>query len=452
VASAGAREQLTPALDADIEDLGECYLKHFRHPVRAFRIGAPGPRPLIEPGIPLGDLLPSVAVIPFESVGGADGERALGEVLAEELIRRLSLSPELSVISRLSTTVFYGRGSTLAEISANLNASYVLSGRCRLDEGAFILDAELADARPGRVVWSRRHRGKLSGLLRGRNELIDRLVADVSAAVEARELQRAQSQALPTLKSYTLLLGAIALMHRLSLSDFERARRMLDTLIDRASRQAIPQAWLAKWHVLRVQQGWSPDPEQDARMALRCTAQALDTDPDCSLALAIDGFVHTNLLKQLDVAEERYDRAIRTTPSEPLAWLLKGTLHAFRGEGTQAVKSTQRALRLSPLDPHRYFYDSLAATAHLAAHDFERALKLAERSLRANRTHTSTLRAMAIAQWGLGRHHEARATMQDLLALEPTLTVGRWRARSPAAGFEIGREWAEALREAGLPE
>jgi class 3 adenylate cyclase len=58
VASAGAREQLTPALDADIEDLGECYLKHFRHPVRAFRIGAPGPRPLIEPGIPLGDLLP----------------------------------------------------------------------------------------------------------------------------------------------------------------------------------------------------------------------------------------------------------------------------------------------------------------------------------------------------------------------------------------------------------
>jgi class 3 adenylate cyclase/TolB-like protein/Tfp pilus assembly protein PilF len=452
VASAGAREQLTPALDADIEDLGECYLKHFRHPVRAFRIGAPGPRPLIEPGIPLGDLLPSVAVIPFESVGGADGERALGEVLAEELIRRLSLSPELSVISRLSTTVFYGRGSTLAEISANLNASYVLSGRCRLDEGAFILDAELADARPGRVVWSRRHRGKLSGLLRGRNELIDRLVADVSAAVEARELQRAQSQALPTLKSYTLLLGAIALMHRLSLSDFERARRMLDTLIDRASRQAIPQAWLAKWHVLRVQQGWSPDPEQDARMALRCTAQALDTDPDCSLALAIDGFVHTNLLKQLDVAEERYDRAIRTTPSEPLAWLLKGTLHAFRGEGTQAVKSTQRALRLSPLDPHRYFYDSLAATAHLAAHDFERALKLAERSLRANRTHTSTLRAMAIAQWRLGRHHEARATMQDLLALEPTLTVGRWRARSPAAGFEIGREWAEALREAGLPE
>jgi hypothetical protein len=37
------------------------------------------------------------------------------------------------------------------------------------------------------------------------------------------------------------------------------------------------------------------------------TKRALDADAHCSLALAIDGFVHTNLLKQLDVALDRYE-------------------------------------------------------------------------------------------------------------------------------------------------
>ena len=125
-------------------------------------------------------------------------------------------------------------------------------------------------------------------------------------------------------------------------------------------------AWLANWHVLRVQQGWSEDARQDTYFALECTKRALDIDPDCSLALAINGFVHVNLLKQFDVAEDSYERALATNPSNAYAWLLKGTLHAFKSEGRQAVDNTERALRLSPLDPHRYFYDSLAATACVA--------------------------------------------------------------------------------------
>lgn len=266
------------------------------------------------------------------------------------------------------------------------------------------------------------------------------------------ELRRAQSQALPTLKSYTLLLAAVALMHRLSPYDFSESRRLLEALIERAPRQAIPRAWLAKWHVLRVQQGWSDDPHQDAQLALRCTKQALDADPQCSLALAVDGFVHTNLLKKLDVATERYDLALLNNPNDSLAWLLKGTLHAFKDEGQQAVSCTQRARKLSPLDPHRYFYDSLAATAHLSAHQFDRALKLAQRSLKSNCTHTSTLRAMAIAQWELGHQDGARRTVGRLMQLEPHLTIRTWRERSPSAGYKIGDEWASVLQQAGVPE
>jgi adenylate cyclase len=127
-------------------------------------------------------------------------------------------------------------------------------------------------------------------------------------------------------------------------------------------------------------------------------------------------------------------------------------MHAFRAEGKEAMAATQRGLKLSPLDPQRYFFEALAATAALSAKKWERAIVHAQHSLRANRTHASTLRAMAIAQWELGRADEARKTVQELMKLEPNLTVTKYLQRSPASGYETGRIWSNALRKAGVPE
>ena len=452
VVSAGVRDQLTPILDADIEDLGECYLKHVQRPVRAYRVGPPGPRPVIEPAAWTSELQPTIAIVPFSERVGEPEHHVLGEVLADELISALSRTDELHVISRLSTTAFRGRDASVAEVSAHLSASYVLSGAYRASGAHVVLSAELADAKSGRVVWARELKGHVAGIIEGKDPMVDRIVAEVSAAVMTRELERAQSQSLPTLQSYTLMMAAIGLMHRLSFTDFGRARDMLQSLVERAPRRAVPQAWLAKWHVMRVWQGWSDDPRKDTHTALECTKRALDADAHCSLALAIDGLVHTNLAKKLDVAEQRYDLALRVNPNDSLAWVLKGTMHAFRAEGKEAMAATQKGLKLSPLDPQRYFFEALAATAALSAKKWERAIVHAQQSLRANRTHASTLRAMAIAQWELGREDEARKTVQELMRLEPNLTVTNYLQRSPASGYETGRIWSNALRSAGVPE
>jgi adenylate cyclase len=452
VVSADVRDQLTPVLDADIEDLGACYLKHVHDPVRAYRVGPPGPRPVIEPGaISMPQLRPTVAVIPFVERAAVPGHQVIGEVLADEIIAALSRSSELDVISRLSTTVFRGRDLSIGEVGRYLTANYVLSGAYRKVGRKLRLNVELASSEAGTILWSESLEGNAHSLMSGRDGVVGDIVAGVSSAVMSRELHRAQSQPLPTLESYTLLMGAIALMHRLSVRDFDRSREMLQALTERVPRQAIPWAWMTKWHVLRVQQGWSEDPDMDAQLALDCARRALEADPHCTLALVNSGFVHTNLLKRLDVAEEQYALALRINPNDAMAWLLKGTLHAFKGEGKRAMQNTERSLKLSPLDPHRYFYDSLAATAALSAGEYHRAIELANRSLRANRTHTSTFRALAISQWQLGLRDEARKTVGELLRLEPSLTVTRYRERHPSGGYETGKIWSSALLGAGVP-
>ncbi len=452
VISQHVRDGLTASLDADVEDLGDCFVRHLTQPIRAYRIGPPGRHPVIRQGALLEELAPSIAVIPLASRNIAHDHGVLGEVLAEEIIRGLSHSSSLNLVSRLSTTAFRGRDVPLSEVGARLNADYVLSGAYGNDDKRLKLDVTLSETKTGRILWAESLEDDAFAILSGEQELIGRLITAVNAAVTTRELQRTRSQPLPTLKAYTLLMSAVSLMYRLSLPDFEEARRLLQELVDRGIRHPIPLAWLANWHVLRVQQGWSQDPRQDTYLALEATKRALDIDPDCSLALAINGFANVNLLKKFDVAYESYESALEINPSNSLAWLLKGTLHAFRSEGQQAVDHTERALKLSPLDPHRWFYDSLATTACLANQQYERAFELAQRSLRANRKHTSTWRVMTIAQWQLGRLDDARKSVQELMKLQPTLTVSGWLRSSPAADYPIGRAAAEVLRRAGVPE
>jgi hypothetical protein len=59
---------------------------------------------------------------------------------------------------------------------------------------------------------------------------------------------------------------------------------------------------------------------------------------------------------------------------------------------------------------------------------------------------------MAIAQWQLGLCEDARKTVEHLMKLEPGLTIGNYLERSPAAEFNTGKEWADALRLAGVPQ
>jgi adenylate cyclase len=449
VISAAARDELTAGLDGEIEDLGLCHLKNIETPLRAYRLGPRNAQqPVLERQI---ELRQTLAIIPFASRGCAREFLAVGEIIADEVIAAISRAPELRVVSRLSTTAFRGRKLQLDDIRAYLGATYVLSGGYRVVGDALILNVELADTRNNEVMWAKGLRTNVRGLLAQDNELVGSLVAGLSDAIMNTEIARAATHALPTLDAGTLLLGGIGLMHRLSPRDFGKARQAFEHLIERYPRFLAPYAYLAEWHVFSVTQGWFGSLEKEATAALDRVNRALDIDPTDSLALTVNGMVHTNLLRKHDIAKQSYDLALQKNPNAGLAWLHRGTLLAFQGRGREAMEETQRAAALSPLDPWRYYYDSLCATAALSARDYGRALELARRSLQANRTHVSTLRVIAIAASELGRMEEARAAVTELLKLDPTLTVSGYLARSPGRNFETGMIWAEALRRAKLP-
>jgi adenylate cyclase len=454
VISAELRDQLVPALDADVDDMGECYLKHVEKPVHAYRAAAPGKSVVLAPllRVDAAELRPTIAVIPFTVRTSGPDDAVLGEILAEEIIAALSRTPDLNVISRLSTTALRGRDTSLPLLQSHLNVNYVLSGAYRVSGGQLVLVTELIEARSGRAVWGDSLKSTVQEVLQGEDRITSEVVSQLGAHIVRTEMHRAASRPLPNLESSTLLLGAISLMHRSTRSEFDRVREMLEYLVDRHRRLPIPRAWLAKWHVLRVTRGLSSGGQDETKRALEQTQRALDVDPDCSLALAIEGFVHCHMLKDLDGAAQRYESALSVNPNDSLAWLFSGVLHSFRGEGAQALASSEKALTLSPLDPLLYFYQSLAATAALSAGDYERVVQLAKASLRSNRSHTSTYRALVIGLTLSNRIAEARQTVQALLEVDPQFSIQSFRDRSPSSGHPMGQIFIDALQRAGVPD
>ena len=447
VVSTEAREGLLAGVDVRMQDMGECYVKHLPEPVRAFRITAPDNSNAPQPAVASEDLRPTIAVLPFHAEDGS----VCADLLTEALTAGLSRSAALNVISRLSCLTLRGRNDSLEIAGSTLRADYVLSGRVIHDGERYTTVAELANVRSGAVVWAHSGNAPIGGLLAWQCPLVGALIEGTTNAVLAHVLQRVRGSELPTLETYALLFGGVTLLHRMGRRDFDRAHDLLQAAADRAPRHPSPQAWLAQWHVLRAQQGWVLNPQETASRARDCAQRALDADPDDSLALTMDALVHVHFLRRLDEGAALYERAVTVNPNDSMAWLHKGMLHAFRGQAEAGVKDTERALTLSPLDPMKYYYDSLAASAAATAGRYERAIELAERSLAVNCLHTSTLRVLAFSQTLSGQVDAARATVTRLLTLEPDFTVQRFLARAPGADFEVGQRFARALREAGVP-
>lgn len=455
VGTAELCDELIDGVDAQLRDLGVCYLKHVAEPVRAYGIapvdgGAAAAPP---PVTATATLQPTVAVLPFVSRSSDPAHAPVGDLLADAVIAHLGRTPLLQVIARLSTEACAGHAQADTLVRDALGADYAVGGSHMVMGDKLLVSAMLTSTRQaGRVLWSERFAGTVQDLLEPHSELAQRLSEGVHQAILERSVQQAQTAPLPTLESHALLLGGIRLMHRSAPGDFSASRRVLDALVERHPRAASSRAWLAKWHVLASTRGLANDRVRNAAEALDHTRRALDTEPANALALAMEGFVQLHLQHDLGAALQRLDAALQSQPSEPLAWLFRAVALSFDGQAGEALGSSEQALRLSPLDPLRYYFESLAATCALGAGRHGRAVELCEQSLRRNRYHASTLRALITAHMGLGQEAQARARVAELLQVTPGLRVSDYLRTHSAGLHPVGLEVARALRAAGVPD
>lgn len=454
--SESARSEVKGHPSSCFVDLGPCHLKHLDHPVRLFKVEeALGHPATVKQHIARRMALKPTLVIVLEEPPHDLAERAIAELVVDRLTRLLSRSSSIHVISALSARALSAPSISLTDIYRSTEARYVL--RCTVScsspqqDGQLCLKASLWRQHSSEALNQTQASSHLKTLTDSHHEWLLGVAQSMVNRLFEIELRLANPRApLASVTSQTLHLSAIALMHKFSHAEFERANTMLAALAEREPRCADFWAWRGRWHYFRVIQGWSDDRHSDHLMAKQFTQRALDQDDTCALAWTVFGAVESRLNNNAAAGAHCYRVALESDPNESLTWLSKSMSDAIQECDGDALASSETALGLSPTDPMQAYYDGVSATAYLLAGQFKTAELLASRSLRGNRNSGSPYRTLAIALAMQERLPEAQETIQALLSVEPGSSLAQFRLRihhqhSRFADFE------SALESAGLP-
>jgi adenylate cyclase len=195
--------------------------------------------------------------------------------------------------------------------------------------------------------------------------------------------------------------------------------------------------------------GYAIDPEFDRKEAVRLLRLALsldDGDPDTlSRAALISAF----MVGDCDSTIEMADRAVALNPNSYSAWLHRGWVYRIAGLPEEAIRSFERAVRMSPVDPVLYGTFTGMGYALIELGRFDEAILAGKKAQRQNPAWSATCRCLAAAFAHLGRDAEAREAAARVLEFDPAFTISAWIARGGQSNAKL---LIEGLRKAGLPE
>jgi len=392
-----------------------------------------------------------LGVLPFRALD-APGDDPLALGLAEEITAALSRFRWIFVIA----------SSSLAELAnepvsgsrwQELHLDFLLSGTVLRGRERARISVQLLDLRAGgEVAWAASFDRDAADIITLQDEIAAETVARVDPELLLRAGRHALTQPANNLTAYHLVLRAIPAIYRLNPGEFRAAGELLAQAVELDADYAAAHAWWACWHLFQVGQGWTEDAAIAMARAGELATRAIALDPADARALTIAGHVRAYLHHQVEEGLELHERALSLNPNLPLAWALSGIANTYAGLHEEAIRRVHRAHRLSPHDPHGFFFDMALMMPHLLRRDFETVIDLGRRAIALNPALTSSYKGMLAALGHLGRRADAVPIRERLLALDPAIRIRATVERTPLLREEDKALYADGLRRAGLPE
>jgi tetratricopeptide (TPR) repeat protein len=252
--------------------------------------------------------------------------------------------------------------------------------------------------------------------------------------------------------AYDFMLRAVPLIGRMDRAHFMKAGEYLAKAIALEPDYAAPYAWYAYWHVFLVGQDWADDPQASIETAGQIAERAIVLDPFDARALAIAGHVRACLQRRPREASALHERALSLNPNLAMAWALSAVTYAYSGDPDEAERRNDRYKKLSPLDPHAFFFDAFFVLIHLMKRDYEQAVEAGRSVSQLNPSFTAGYKPYLAALGHLHREQEAATVRRRLLALEPDFTIERFLETNPMEQESDRSHYVEGLRLAGIRE
>ena len=256
----------------------------------------------------------SIAVLPFDTVGGAGRQDHFGDGIASDVRSLFSRVHRLRVAPRRLSIATHANADT-GDITNGLDVDYVISGTVQSCEDRIRVNVELEDTATNELLWSNSYTRGQENLLDVQNEIAESVAGSFGGERLRADVERFRALPTPTLNVWGLLQRARGNLLEYTIESLVEAGAL--------SRQAVALA---------------PDyAPAHAVLGAACAEQLLagicDDPSVCQ-----------------DDALAAAQTAFRIDPANPLVAKLVGTIWAYTGDWRKSKVVLTDATQMTPYD------------------------------------------------------------------------------------------------------
>ena len=302
-----------------------------------------------EPTSKLSGDKPSIAVLPFENLGGDKEQEYFADGIAEDIIVALSKLHSLFVIARNTSFAYKDRNSQRGNLGKELGARYIVQGSVRKMGDRARINAQLVDTESDEQLWAERFDRELNDVFSVQDEITAKVISILPSRIEAADLKRIQNKPTNNLKAYEYLLRGKYHHHLRTLTDNATAYELLNQAIEADPSSAQAHAWRACVIGQALTRGYRDD-EAALKEILQDLGKALALDDEDFECHRVFSGVYT-LQQNYDRALFHAQRAFELNPNDPRVISQLGELLVLTGDAEAGIEMQKQALQVDPYSP-----------------------------------------------------------------------------------------------------
>ncbi|MEM8563665.1 MAG: winged helix-turn-helix domain-containing protein [Pseudomonadota bacterium] len=395
---------------------------------------------------------PTILVLPFTATTAIEALPVLPEGLAHDLIIGLSRLHWLRVISRVSAFRLAQHDADQAGLQAAGWARYSLTGSVELQGKALSLLVELNDLETHSVLWVERISGELNDVHHMRAEITEQAVSVLESRLSFHEAQRARLLPPDNLDAWSSYHLGIDHMYRFNKPDNAKAIAFFERAVKLDPRFARAHAGLSFaqfQHVFNRYGSDTKDIENTTRAALRNAERSVELDgldPMGNFVMGRSFWLQADPEASLPWLK----RALAVNPSFAQGYYAHGLASVMSGHSLGALKDSQQALALSPLDPFLYGFHGIRAFYFIADGDYLQAYEWAVSAARQPGAIPVMDLIAGAASHLAKRNDEATRWIDRARERKTDISIAYLFTALPFCDGSVRRQITEALQASGL--
>jgi adenylate cyclase len=391
----------------------------------------------------------SIAVLPFENMGGSVEQEYFSDGVSEDIITDLSNISGLLVIARNSSFKFKGQSVDLRQVAGDLGVRYVLEGSVRRAGEQLRISAQLIDGKTGAHLWAERYDRPLDDVFAVQDDITGQIVRALHLELTQAERERVIRRYTDDVQAYDDYLLARSLRADLTKESNEAARRLLEGAIERDPDFAAAYAELSWVHHRAWETDWSDTPEVSRDLALELAQKAVALDDSLAEGHARLAWAYL-WRRQFDGAIAEGRQAIALDPNYADGYMLLSHILIYAGEAEEGVEV---AIEGMPLDPDSMYHTLMhLADGQRLLGQYEKAIENFEKSVELRSNFVAGYVWLASTYGNLGRQVEAELAAAQVMRLQPDFSISAYGGKVPYREEAVLEQFREGLRAAGLPE